>query len=72
MVDHLLIIGLLLSFPLFWFAGYTRGKSKRLANSEGDLARHYFQGINFLLNEQPDQAIDTFWLLYTSPSPRDS
>lgn len=60
MVDHLLIIGLLLSFPLFWFAGYTRGKKKRLMNSEGDLARHYFQGINFLLNEQPDQAIDTF------------
>ena len=60
MVDHLLIIGLLLSFPLFWFAGYTRGKGRRLANSERDLARHYFQGINFFLNEQPDQAIDTF------------
>jgi lipopolysaccharide biosynthesis regulator YciM len=60
MLDYLLVIGLLLAFPLFWFAGYTRGKSRRLANSEGELARHYFQGINFLLNEQPDQAIDTF------------
>ena len=60
MLDHLLIIGLLLSFPLFWFAGYSRGKNSHLQNREGDLARHYFQGINFLLNEQPDQAIDTF------------
>ncbi len=28
--------------------------------STGELAKHYFQGINFLLNEQPDQSIDTF------------
>ncbi|WP_438950819.1 lipopolysaccharide assembly protein LapB [Porticoccus sp.] len=59
MVDHLSFIGLLL-FPLLWLAGYIFGKRKRLASNEEVLAHHYFQGVNFLLNEQPDQAIDTF------------
>lgn len=49
-----------LLFVLVWSAGRANGLRQPRKESTGELARHYFQGINFLLNEQPDQAIDTF------------
>jgi len=45
---------------LAWVAGRANGLRQPRKESTGELAKHYFQGINFLLNEQPDQSIDTF------------
>jgi lipopolysaccharide assembly protein B len=53
----------LLVLPLFfglgWFA--SRLDRKSLAQpAQGALPEAYFKGLNFLLNEQPDKAIDAF------------
>jgi len=54
-------VPLILLSALCWYAGYLYGVRRgRAKEASSQLAQHYFQGINFLLNEQPDQAIDTF------------
>jgi lipopolysaccharide biosynthesis regulator YciM len=61
MIDPLYLLPVLLLMALAWFAGRSYGLARK-GNQESSrqLAQNYFQGINFLLNEQPDQAIDTF------------
>lgn len=48
--------------PIAAYSGYRLGKSSRRkqANPTANLSRDYFVGLNYLLNEQPDKAIDTF------------
>ena len=52
----------LLGFPLFfafgWFAA--RVDIKQLLSESRSLPLSYFKGLNFLLNEQPDKAIEAF------------
>ncbi len=52
----------LLAIPLFfglgWFAA--RIDLRNAARPRGHLPEAYFRGLNFLLNEQPDKAIDAF------------
>lgn len=52
----------LLAIPLFfglgWFAA--RIDLRHTPRRGGDLPDAYFRGLNFLLNEQPDKAIDAF------------
>lgn len=52
----------LLAIPLFfglgWFAA--RAEHRGATAHRGDLPDAYFRGLNFLLNEQPDKAIDAF------------
>lgn len=52
----------LLVIPLFfglgWFAART--ENRRAPGAGGELPDAYFRGLNFLLNEQPDKAIDAF------------
>jgi lipopolysaccharide biosynthesis regulator YciM len=52
----------LLAIPLFfglgWFA--SRLDLRSMQRESGRLPDAYFKGLNFLLNEQPDQAIDAF------------
>lgn len=61
MFEPLYVVPLLLLMALMWFAGRTNGlRRAEEKDASQQVARHYFQGINFLLNEQPDQAIDTF------------
>ena len=52
----------LLAVPLFfglgWFAA--RLDARQAARPAGGLPDAYFRGLNFLLNEQPDKAIDAF------------
>lgn len=61
MFEPLYVVPVLLLMALSWTAGRAKGFGKAAeSDSSRHLARHYFQGINFLLNEQPDQAIDTF------------
>src|SRR5689334_10743559 len=54
--------GWLLALPLFfalgWFAA--RVDIKQLLLESRALPRSYFKGLNFLLNEQPDKAIEAF------------
>ena len=42
-----------------WYAAH-REKRRRLSASADSLSPEYFRGVNFLLNEQPDKAIEVF------------
>ena len=46
------------AFALGWMA--SRYDLKALLSESATLPRSYFRGLNFLLNEQPDKAIDAF------------
>jgi lipopolysaccharide biosynthesis regulator YciM len=54
----LILIGLPVTFLLGWLASRIDLKQLRLENRQSPKA--YFKGLNFLLNEQQDQAIDAF------------
>jgi len=52
----------LLAFPLFFSLGWLAARIdiKHLVSESRSLPRAYFKGLNFLLNEQPDKAIEAF------------
>ena len=52
----------LLALPLFFALGWlaARVDIKQLLSESRTLPMSYFKGLNFLLNEQPDKAIDAF------------
>src|SRR5882672_2013919 len=52
----------LLGFPLFFALGWlaARVDIKKLLSESRALPLSYFKGLNFLLNEQPDKAIEAF------------
>ena len=52
----------LLFFPLFFALGWAAARIdiRHLVKESRALPRSYFQGLNFLLNEQPDRAIEAF------------
>src|SRR5471030_2349335 len=52
----LLIIAAIL---LAWVLGY-RSRSKDVVSQKVNLPRDYLVGLNFLLNEEPDKAVDIF------------
>ena len=52
------LLGLPLAFGLGWLASRFDVRQMRLENRQAPKA--YFRGLNFLLNEQQDQAIDAF------------
>lgn len=53
---------MLLIFPFFFGMGWLAARIdiKELLTESSALPRSYFQGLNFLLNEQQDQAIEAF------------
>ncbi len=53
-----LLLGLPLAFGLGWMASRLDIRQLRIADRQAPKA--YFRGLNFLLNEQQDQAIDAF------------
>ena len=53
-----IFLGLPLAFALGWLASRFDLKQLRIENRQAPKA--YFKGLNFLLNEQQDQAIDAF------------
>ena len=53
-----LLLGLPLAFVLGWVASRLDLRQLRIENRQAPKA--YFKGLNFLLNEQQDQAIDAF------------
>ena len=52
----------LLFLPVFFALGWIAARIdiKHLLKESRALPRSYFKGLNFLLNEQQDQAIDAF------------
>ncbi|MEW6164973.1 MAG: lipopolysaccharide assembly protein LapB [Pseudomonadota bacterium] len=52
----------LLVLPLFFVLGWLAARIdiKQLLHESRELPRSYFTGLNFLLNEQPDKAIEAF------------
>lgn len=52
----------LLLFPLFFGLGWAAARIdiRHLVKESRALPRSYFEGLNFLLNEQPDRAIESF------------
>jgi len=49
--------------PIAWYFGYNHGKKRDGAKSSSrqhGLSKTYFTGLNYLLNEESDKAIDTF------------
>ncbi|HEX6690900.1 MAG TPA: lipopolysaccharide assembly protein LapB [Burkholderiales bacterium] len=52
----------LLGFPLFFGLGWVAARIdiRQLVRESRSLPRSYFRGLNFLLNEQPDKAIEAF------------
>lgn len=52
------LLGIPIVFGLGWFAA--RMDARALVSESKTLPGGYFKGLNFLLNEQPDKAIDTF------------
>jgi lipopolysaccharide biosynthesis regulator YciM len=57
-IDYWWLLALPLFFALGWFAA--RIDIKQLVSESRVLPKSYFKGLNFLLNEQPDQAIEAF------------
>ncbi|ODV09459.1 MAG: lipopolysaccharide assembly protein LapB [Rubrivivax sp. SCN 70-15] len=53
-----LLIGLPIAFALGWMA--SRFDLRQVRRDNRDAPRAYFKGLNLLLNEQQDKAIDTF------------
>ncbi|MDO9196184.1 lipopolysaccharide assembly protein LapB [Rhodoferax sp.] len=53
-----ILLGLPLAFGLGWIASRLDLRQLRIENKQAPKA--YFKGLNFLLNEQQDQAIDAF------------
>ena len=53
-----ILLGLPIAFGLGWMASRLDLRQMRLANRQAP--RAYFKGLNYLLNEQQDQAIDAF------------
>jgi len=53
-----ILLGLPLAFVLGWVASRFDLRQLRIENHQAPKA--YFRGLNFLLNEQQDQAIDAF------------
>ena len=52
----------LLVLPVFFGLGWVAARIdiRHLLKESRALPRSYFKGLNFLLNEQPDQAIEAF------------
>ena len=53
-----ILVGLPAAFALGWIASRLDLRQMRIANRQAP--RAYFKGLNYLLNEQQDQAIDAF------------
>ncbi|OYU42577.1 MAG: lipopolysaccharide assembly protein LapB, partial [Burkholderiales bacterium PBB4] len=53
-----ILLGFPVAFALGWMASRLDARQLRFENRQAPKA--YFKGLNFLLNEQQDQAIDAF------------
>lgn len=54
------LYGVLALLPLAALSGFLMGRKQRKGEQDGSLSSNYIKGLNYLLNEQPDKAVDTF------------
>ena len=61
-MNEWLLMGMLLLLPIAVISGYRVGKKQnnQPKTSNSSLSSNYIKGLNYLLNEQPDKAVDTF------------
>ena len=43
-----------------WYAAMRRKRGEKRSSAQTEVRNHYFRGVNYLLNEQPDKAIELF------------
>lgn len=55
-----LFVLVLLALSLAWYLGYRMRHPEDLAQKRAKLPRVYLDGLNFLLNEETDKAVDSF------------
>ncbi|GAB1258041.1 lipopolysaccharide assembly protein LapB [Aurantivibrio plasticivorans] len=60
MPDLLMLILFVVAIAIGFALGYRSASKKQVERSAQALDKSYFKGLNLLLNEQPDAAIDTF------------
>ena len=62
MFDWGLYLALIIALGIGFIVGYRQSQKDKKPSSSSlkGIDRHYFTGLNFLLNEQPDAAIDAF------------
>lgn len=60
MPDALLLVLLVAAVAIGWWLGRRERQGSRDPAPPNTLSRDYFVGLNYLLNEQPDRAIETF------------
>ena len=61
-IDAQILLWLLLPLAAAsgWYAAHRDQRRKKSRLADGGLSQDYFRGINYLLNEQPDKAIELF------------
>jgi lipopolysaccharide biosynthesis regulator YciM len=60
MENFAIYILLLVAIGTGWTIGRVSKAGKKGSTGKGDIYQDYFVGLNFLLNDEPDEAIDTF------------
>lgn len=61
-MNELIFIFIIL-LPVAWYFGFRNGQKREVGKSSGrqhGLSKTYFTGLNYLLNEESDKAIDSF------------
>ncbi|GAA4364537.1 lipopolysaccharide assembly protein LapB [Kangiella marina] len=64
-MEQWLLYGVLSLLPLAALSGFLMGRKHRKGKQDSSLSSNYIKGLNYLLNEQPDKAVDTFIDLLT-------
>lgn len=60
-MSDIVLVGLLtVAIGIGYILGRRKRRSSRRDNPTWELNKSYFQGLNYLLNEQPDKAVDAF------------
>ncbi|OMH30916.1 lipopolysaccharide assembly protein LapB [Motiliproteus sp. MSK22-1] len=60
MGDYLLLIPLVLALAIGWYLGRRDWRKQRLDQYREHLKEEYFSGLNYLVNNKTDEAIDSF------------
>ncbi|GAA0198210.1 lipopolysaccharide assembly protein LapB [Kangiella japonica] len=59
-MDQWILYGVLALLPLAAMSGFIMGRKHRKGKESESLSSNYIKGLNYLLNEQPDKAVDAF------------
>lgn len=60
LVDNAILMLVILALAAAWFLGYRFAGRSKTKGKVAAIPRDYFVGLNYLLNDEPDEAIDSF------------